>query len=103
MSGEPRLTHIQRAYKIFDQMQPQLISGRGLAALMMISVSTAYDYIDRLKKLGCIEVKGGSGKVPEYGLVKDATMPAGDRRGRKPKARCEAIIDPDVLGFGTGQ
>lgn len=100
---DQRLTHLQRAYKVFEQMQPQLISGRGLAALMMISVGTAYDYVDRLKKLGCIEVKGGTGKVPEYGLRENATMPAGDRRGRKPKATKESLIEPDDFALGTGQ
>jgi hypothetical protein len=90
-----RHTHLQRAYKVFEQMAPQLLSGRGLAALMMINVSTAYDYIDRLKKAGCIEVKGGTGKVPEYGLAKDAKMPAGDTRGRKPRR----VLEPDLGGY----
>jgi hypothetical protein len=90
-----RLTHLQRAYKVFEQMAPQLLSGRALAALMMINVSTAYDYVDRLKKAGCIEVQGGSGKIPEYGLVAGARMPAGDTRGRKPRR----VLEPDFGGY----
>lgn len=90
-----RHTHLQRAYKVFEQMAPQLLSGRALAALMMINVSTAYDYIDRLKKARCIEVQGGTGKVPEYGLVKGAQMPAGDTRGRKPRR----LLEPDLGGY----
>jgi biotin operon repressor len=91
-----RLTHLQRAYKVFEQMQPQLLSGRTLAALMTISVKTAYNYIDRLKKGNCIEAKGGSGKVPQYALKEGATMPAGDTRGRKAKPR--RVLEPD---FGS--
>jgi hypothetical protein len=92
-----RLTHLQRAYKVFEQMGAQLLSARALAALMMIPVPTAYDYIDRLKKARCIQEKGRNGKVPVYGLAADAKMPAGDSRGRKPKPR--RALEPD-FGFG---
>lgn len=92
MANNPRLTHLQRAYKIFENMAPQLLSGRALAALMSIQVATAYDYIDRLKKAKCINAQGGSGKVPEYGLVAGAAMPAGDSRGRKPRP----CLEPDL-------
>lgn len=90
-----RLTHLQRAFKIFENMAPQILSGRALAALMTINVSTAYDYIKRLKRAHCIEVKGGSGKIPEYGLSAGAVMPAGDTRGRKKKVVAAPIDHQD--------
>lgn len=94
-----RLTHLQRAYKIFERMAPQLLSGRALAALMTVRVSTAYDYIKRLKGANCIEPKGGSGKIPTYGLKDGAAMPAGDARGRKKKHH-SVVVDDDLATTG---
>lgn len=90
-----RLTHLQRAYKVFENMASQVLSARALAALMTIEVSTAYDYIKRLKEAKCIEVKGGTGKIPGYGLIAGATMPAGDTRGRKKKPPLVIVEDID--------
>lgn len=97
MSDAPkdRLMHLQRAYKVFENMTPQLLSGRALAALMTIQVATAYNYIQRLRRAKCIEVKGGTGKVPMYGLAEGATMPAGDSRGRKPR-KPRRFLEPDL-------
>jgi hypothetical protein len=99
MSGH--LTHLQRAYKIFEQMNPQLLTARQLAALMCTWPNIAYKYVERLKRLNCIEAKGGSGKVPLYGLAANARMPAGDSRGRKPK-REDVPFDADGVVFATG-
>jgi hypothetical protein len=90
-------THLQRAYRIFERMQPQLISARTLAALMITEIPSAYNYIKRLKALGCIEQKGGTGRVPLYGLVNNATMPAGDTRGRKRRI-IDRVLEPIVSG-----
>jgi hypothetical protein len=99
-----RHTHLQRAYKIFESMNPQLLSARQLAALMCTWPNIAYKYIERLKRANCIQEKGGSGKVPLYGLAENAAMPAGDSRGRKRK-REPACIDAGAehLVVGTGQ
>lgn len=80
------LTHLQRAFKIFERSHPQMLTARQLAALMSTWPSAAYHYVKRLKTAKCIEVKGGDGKVPLYGLVEGAVMPAGDSRGRKKRS-----------------
>ena len=92
-----RLTHLQRAYKVFERMPGQYLSGRALAALMQCEVPTAYNYIKRLKDAKCIEVKGGTGRVPTYGLVEGAKMPPDDARGGK---RARRPLLPDFLGRG---
>jgi hypothetical protein len=97
-NSKKRLTHLQRAYKVFERMQPQLFSARSLAAVMAIDVTTAYNYIKRLKALHCIEQQGGSGKIPLYGLRAGATMPADDSRGRKPRHLLARVLEPIVSG-----
>jgi hypothetical protein len=84
-----KLTHLQRAYKVFVRMKPQPISARTLAALMCIEIGTAYNYVKRLKAAGCILECADSRKAPVYELVANAAMPAGDRRGRKRRASAE--------------
>jgi hypothetical protein len=85
-------THLQRAYRVFERMGAQLLGARTLAALMQVEIETAYNYIKRLRAAGCIAVRGGTGKVPLYGLVVNdqgeviAKMPPDDGRGRPPRA-----------------
>lgn len=74
-------THLQRAFQVFQRMHPQPIGARTLAALMSIEVSVAYNYIKRLKAAKCIEERGGSGKIPAYGIKDGAERPADDSRG----------------------
>lgn len=92
---DPRLTHLQRAFQVFERLNPQVLTARQLAALMCTWPSAAYKYVERLKRAKCIEAKGGNGKIPSYGLAAGATMPAGDCRGRKKKSAGAARIDED--------
>jgi hypothetical protein len=86
-----RLTHLQRAFKVFVRMSPEPISARTLAALMSIEIGAAYNYVKRLKAVKCIAEAGGSGKVPLYGVCEGATMPADDSRGRKRRPVLSAV------------
>lgn len=94
LPGAERLTHLQRAFRVFQRMR-QPLSARGLAALMQVHVGVAYCYVKRLKECGCIEESGGTGKVPQYALKPGATLPAGDRRGRKPRLM---VLEPELGG-----
>jgi hypothetical protein len=93
LPGAERYTHLQRAFKVFERMR-QPLSARALAALMQVHVEAAYDYVKRLKESGCIEECGGTGKVPAYTIKPGASMPAGDRRGRKPRL----VLEPELGG-----
>jgi hypothetical protein len=98
LPGRENLTHLQRAFRVFERMRGHLLSGRGLAALMQCEVPAAYHYIKRLKAAKIIERQGGSGKVPLYGLRDGATMPPGDARGgRRPRGKpAEAAMHEDL-------
>ena len=93
-------THLQRAYKVFERLNPQLLGPRALAAVMNIDVPVAYNYIKRLKALKCIEQKGGTKRFPLYGLAASAKMPADDSRGRKPRLLARVL---EVAGGSHGE
>lgn len=75
------LTRLQRAFRIFQSMSPNPMTASYLAALMLIDVGCAYDYIRRLKKLGRIMPFSRDGRQPNYVLIPGATMPPDDGRG----------------------
>jgi hypothetical protein len=75
------LTHLQRAFKVFESMHLRHLSAGDLAVLLACDLAAAYDYIKRLKESGCIERKGVFRRAPTYGLVNGAEMPPDDRRG----------------------
>jgi hypothetical protein len=98
LPNRERRTHLQRAYRVFERVKPQLLSARALAAVMSIEVPVAYNYIKRLKALGCIRQQGGNARTPLYGLAEGATMPADDARGRKPRRLLTRVLEPLISG-----
>lgn len=80
-------THLQRAYRAFEEVHPTPLSARGLAALLRTWPETAYNYIARLKRLRKIEIVPGSGRFPSYRLVQGATPPNADQRGGRRASR----------------
>jgi hypothetical protein len=79
-------THLQRAFKVFQKMHPQPGGPRDLADWLAVEIASAYDYVKRLKELGCIERTGGTDARPLYGLTREAlegtASPPADGRGR---------------------
>lgn len=69
-------------------MHPDPLTPRSLAALMRIEISTAYDYLKRLKRHNVIRTTLHCNPArPEYELVPGTAGPPEDRRGkRNPKA-----------------
>jgi hypothetical protein len=82
-------TQLQRAFAVFEKMNPQLGSAIDLADWMNVPQSCAYTYIARLKALGSIEQRGGNHARPLYGLPVDEASgavivkrPPDDSRGK---------------------
>lgn len=85
-------THLERAFRVFEEVAPAPLSARGLAALLRVWPETAYNYIARLKRLKKIEIVPGSGRFPSYRLTVGATAPAPDQRGGRRASRPPTAI-----------
>lgn len=82
-------TQLQRAFRIFEKMNPQPGSAVDLAQWMGVPMSCAYTYIARLKALGSIVPMGGTHARPLYGLPRSeesgeviVKRPPDDARGK---------------------
>lgn len=81
MRPDKPLTHLQRAFKVFEAMNPNPLSSSHLATIMVTTPGCAVLYIRRLREAGCVKRIGGSTRYPLYGLAESAVMPPDDRRG----------------------
>ena len=80
-SPDRSLTHLQRAFKVFEALRPSPLSVAHLAEVMATTHKCAKRYVERLKAHGCIECYAPRTRYPMYSLVAGAQMPPDDRRG----------------------
>lgn len=77
-------TYLQRAFDSFTLVAPNSLTGRGLAAILRCEIRSAYNFIERLKRMNKIVLAPDStARVPSYVLAEGATRPPDDNRGRK--------------------